>query len=260
MGNQTSSKIVPIRSYSVLSNSQTPKKFVLGIIDVQNDFCKGGALAVTDADLTIGPINKLRYLFDDHIKTFISQDWHNADHISFAASHEGAKPRDDLKLHLQMDDGTYVDTVQKVWPVHCVKNTRGSDLHSDLIVRQQDSIIRKGTKTNVESYSAFGDENKNKYEKTNLNNWLTENGISDIILTGIATDYCVLNTALDAIRLGYRVHLILSCTKGVAEDTTIAALKTMKEKGVIIYNDVDSFVFKQQDKIVSNWVHNNVSL
>jgi nicotinamidase/pyrazinamidase len=110
-----------------------------------------------------------------------------------------------------------------------------------LIITKNDIIIKKGTKKNVESYSAFGDELQGKYEKTRLHDWLKALGATDIILTGIASDYCVYNTALDAIRLGYKVHLILSCTRGVNKDTTDAAFKYLKSKEVRFYKTVDEF-------------------
>ena len=257
MGNQTSAQIAPLRTYNVMSSTNTPKKFALIIIDVQNDFCKGGALEVKEADHTVAPINKLRYMYDQHIKTVVSQDWHNPDHMSFAATHNVAE-FSTQELHLEMEDGTFTDVKQKVWPIHCVKNTVGSCLHSDLIVTQTDKIIRKGTKTNVESYSVFGDELKGKYEKTDFYDWLQRNDITDIILTGVATDYCVYYTALDAIRLGFTVHLIMSCTRGVAEDTTEKALADMATKGVLFYPNVESFNTKQQDKIINNWIMNQL--
>ena len=111
-------------------------------------------------------------------------------------------------------------------------------------------MVRKGTKKNVESYSAFGDEFRGKYEKTDLNDWLKSKNITDIILTGIATDYCVYNTALDARRNRYDVHLILSCTRGVAKDTTEKALKDMTEKGVKMYETVDEFYNTYKTEII----------
>ena len=240
MGNQNS-RIVPTNS----SN----KKFVLAIIDVQNDFLSGGSLAIDDANSVIAPINKLRFMYFDHMNTFISQDYHDKNHMSFGETHnrENFKETD---LHLQMEDGSYIDVKQTLWPTHCVKGTRGSELHRDLIVTKQDLIIRKGTKRNVESYSAFGDEFKGKYEKTELNDWLKSKNITDIILTGIATDYCVYNTALDARRNIYDVHLILSCTRGVAKDTTEKALKDMTEKGVKMYETVDEFYNTYKTEII----------
>jgi len=233
MGNTHSAQIIPSNTIAT--------KFAIGIIDVQNDFCKGGKLAVEEADHAIGAINKLRYIYDDFTKCFISQDWHDENHMSFANTHKKDPHTGPFKLNLQMEDGTMVEVEQMMWPKHCVENTSGSLLHRDLIVTKKDKIIKKGTKKNVESYSAFGDAMQGKYEKTQLHDWLQLQGITDIILTGIATDYCVYNTALDAVRLGYKVHMIYSCTRGVAKDSTDKAYADMKSKGVLFYKTVDEF-------------------
>lgn len=217
------------------------KLFALGIIDVQNDFCEGGSLAVNDAASIIGPINKLRFAYHENIPTFVSLDFHPADHVSFATTHN--KPVfSKQKLSLKMENGDVESVEQDMWPPHCVENTRGANTHKDLITTSYDFIVHKGTKSQVESYSAFGDEFKGKYEKTWLERWLKSHNITDIILTGIATDFCVLNTALDAVRLGYNVHLIRSCTRGVSDTTTAAAIGKMLEMGVQIYASVDDFI------------------
>jgi nicotinamidase-related amidase len=236
MGNtQLSVKIYP----SSDSNFVSKKRFVLGIIDVQNDFING-SLTVKDADQVIAPINKLRFMYFEHIPTFISQDFHPENHMSFCETHQVEK-YSKKTLELKMEDETTVVVEQNMWPTHCVANTEGVEFHKDLILTNFDKFIQKGTKKNVESYSAFGDEFKGKYEKTDLDNWLKGNNITDIILTGVATDYCVYNTALDARRLGYNVHLIMSCTRGVAEDTTGKAIEDMTNKGVLFYESIDKF-------------------
>jgi len=251
MGNNASAQIAPIRCLNVVDGRQTTKRFALGIIDVQYDFCKGGALAVEDADLTIAPINKIRYMYDDHIKVFVSQDWHDPKHMSFAQTHN-AKEFSNMRLNLVMEDGSNVTVDQKVWPTHCVKNTLGARLNPNLIVTKTDKMIKKGTKINVESYSVFGDADKGKYEKTPLYGWLQENDITDIILVGIATDYCVYNTALDGLRLGFEVHLIMNCTRGVAPDTTKKATDDMRVKGVHFYDNEDHFSDVHRIHIISN--------
>lgn len=243
MGAKQSSSVTPFSIFPTdnKSKSKRRERFALGIIDVQNDFCAdGGALKVKDAERILAPINMLRYLYDDHIPTFVSKDWHAGNHMSFASTHN-AKEFTDLKLRLRMEDGTYTDVEQKVWPTHCVNNTPGAELHKDLIVTNRDKIIHKGTKTNVESYSAFGDALGRKYEKTELYDWLTERKITSIILVGLATDYCVYNTAITALVLGFQVHIILSCVRGVSEDTTAKAMENMKQHGVYFYDDIDSF-------------------
>jgi nicotinamidase/pyrazinamidase len=232
MGSTNSSQVRPCL---------TSKKFIIGIIDVQNDFCKGGALAVNESAEAIAAINKLRYLYDDRIRTFISQDWHNEMHMSFAETHKKQPFSGPEKLTLKMEDGTTTTVDQMMWPRHCVENTIGAQLHQDLIITKNDIIIKKGTKENVESYSAFGDEFGGKYEKTKLNAYLTKMYVTDIILTGFASDYCVYNTALDAIRLGFEVHIILSCIRGVAKETTEKAFSALSDLGVRFYDTVDIF-------------------
>lgn len=247
MGNQLSSQVVPNIEYF-----DSDKRFALSVIDMQNDFCEGGSLHVKEANLIIAAINKLRFIYYKEIPTFLSLDWHSPQHMSFGETHKKSNFTKE-KLHLKMEDGTFINVEQDLWPVHCVENTYGSDFHHDLIVTKSDKIIKKGTKQNIESYSAFGDEFNGKYEKTYLNEWLKERKITDIILTGVATDYCVYNTALDAIRNKYQVHLIMSCTRGVAEQTTKKALSDLKDKGVKFYENVEEFYqIHKKDIIYSN--------
>jgi len=251
MGNSAYVKISPVIVLNM--DDEMPvvvtqnKKFVLGIIDVQNDFING-SLKVTNAEMTIGPINKLRFMMYPYMDTFISLDYHPDNHMSFADTHNSTNEIENLRL--LMEDGTYIDVKQNMWPKHCVKNTLGAQLHSDLIATKTDFVVKKGTKANVESYSAFGDEFQGKWEKTPLESWLKSKNATDIILTGIATDYCVYNTALDAIRLGFKVHLIMSCTKGVAEGTTRDACHDMVMKGVLFYSDVNAFYEANREFIV----------
>ena len=228
-------------SHSSIITPTTPTKFIIGIIDMQNDFCKGGALKVDGAEAALAAINKLRFIYAGLIKVFLSQDWHHVKHMSFAETHKKTPFTGPEKLTLVMEDNSTLNVEQMMWPRHCVENTRGARLHPDLIVSTEDFIIRKGTKQNVESYSAFGDEFHGKYEQTALHSFLSRYSITDIILTGLASDYCVYNTALDAVRLGYKVHLILSCTRGVAQDTTKTAFNDLKDKGVEFYHTVDEF-------------------
>ncbi len=250
---QTSSKNY-VQEKSFLKNifTRRPKrKFVLGIIDPQNDFCEGGSLAVFDANKIFPQINKLRYLcLRQGIKTFISQDYHPASHMSFASTYE-KQPFTKITLDLEMENNNKITVDQMLWPIHCVENTLGANFHKDLFVFYNDKIIQKGTKHKVESYSAFGDEFGNQYENTGLNKWLTNKKITDIILVGLATDYCVYNTAKDAINLGYSVHLILSCVRGVDSKTTEIAMQDMKSKGVIMYADLLDFLNFNKDVFTS---------
>ncbi len=225
-----------------LFNLKQNKKFILGIIDPQNDFCEGGSLAVFDANKIFSHINKLRILCkNNNIRTFISQDYHPPTHMSFASTYQ-AEVFSTKKLDLVMENNDKITVEQKMWPKHCVQGTFGAEFYKDLIIFNSDIIIQKGTKMNVESYSAFGDEFNNRYENTGLNSILRLKKITDIILVGLATDYCVYNTALDAIKLGYNVHIILSCVRGVDSKTTDASIYDLQSKGALFYEEVQEFI------------------
>lgn len=222
-------------------NAKFNKNFVLGIIDTQNDFFCTGSLAVPNANDIIGPINKLRYELGDGMNTFFSMDTHPPNHISFGATHQ-IEPFKKIKLKSMMANRDVVETEQELWPVHCVYGTFGNQIHPHIITNPRDWIIKKGSIHNVESYSAFGDENDNKYENTGLNNVLKSVKCTNIILVGLAMDYCVYNTALDALKYGYAVHIILSCVRGVNEKTTINSIKDLKSRGVYFYSDIKDFI------------------
>lgn len=235
MGNKNSSlKIIPTET------ENKKDKYILGIIDPQNDFFFEGSLAVNDANSIIGPINKLRFMLYEHMNTFISQDFHPPNHMSFASTYS-EKPFTVKNLTIKIKGDT-LNIDQTLWPNHCVQNTNGANINKNLILLKQDKIFKKGTLVNIESYSAFGDEFNAKYENTYLNSYLISLDIKHIILVGLATDYCVYNTAKDAVKYGYSVHIIRSCTRGVAEDTTKKAIDDLITKGVEFYNDVDDFV------------------
>lgn len=222
-------------------SGQFKPKYILGIIDPQNDFFQSGALAVPNSNEILGPINKLRFMLKDKVDTFISMDSHPYNHISFASTHN-AQLFSKVDLRVIMSDNNVVAMEQTMWPTHCVINTPGQQIHSDLITFESDIKIRKGTMEKVESYSAFGDEFANKYENTGLHPILAQRKITDIILVGLATDYCVYYTALDALTYGYNVHLILSCVRGVSKDTTEKALKDLTENKIKIYPEVNDFL------------------
>lgn len=222
------------------------KNFILGIIDPQNDFFDSGSLSIPNANEIIGPINKLRYNLSDKINTFVSLDSHPPNHISFASTHN-KELYSKVKLVSLMENNDIIETEQTLWPPHCVINTLGHQIHRHLVTKSEDWIIKKGTKKNIESYSAFGDENGNKYENTGLNNLLKSVGYTNIILVGLATDYCVYNTALDALEYGYKVHIILSCVRGVEKQTSENAIKHMKSKGVQFYDDIEDFLLHLAD-------------
>ena len=171
------------------------------LIDLQNDFLPGGALAVPDGDRAIPVANRLAEEFELVVAT---QDWHPADHGSFAANHSRAKVGQIIDLNRLQ---------QVLWPVHCVRGTAGADFSPDLRTERIHCIIRKGTDPSIDSYSGFFDNGHRR--TTGLGGFLKEHGVTDVFVMGLATDYCVKFTALDAARLGFKVHLITDGCRGV---------------------------------------------
>jgi len=171
------------------------------LTDLQNDFCPGGALAVPEGDLLIPIANRLAETFDLVVAT---QDWHPADHGSFAANHPGRQPGDLIDLN---------GLEQILWPVHCVQNTLGADFHPDLNLDRITRVFQKGTDPTVDSYSGFFDNGRRT--ETGLGNYLREQNVQRIYLCGLATDYCVAFTALDAVEHGFQTFLIEDACRGV---------------------------------------------
>jgi len=198
------------------------KKCALIIVDVQNDFSPGGALAVSEGDQIIPVINKIQENFDFIVAT---QDWHPANHGSFAANHSGKKVGDFIKLN-GLD--------QILWPVHCVEFSDGADFHKSLHNQKWRKIFKKGTNPEVDSYSGFFDNGKT--EETGLGDFLKSLGIEKVFVTGLAADYCVKFTVLDALDLGFKTYLLTDATKGVniSPNDTIDAFKEMENKGAIL--------------------------
>lgn len=177
------------------------KKSALLMIDLQNDFCENGALAVPCADEVIPLANELQKKFDCVIAT---QDWHPHDHKSFAANHADKKIGEVITL------GT---NRQVLWPVHCVQNTRGAEFNPQLNLSRVNKIIYKGTDKEIDSYSAFFD---NAHDRaTGLEDYLNEKKIKTIYVMGLATDYCVLYSCLDALKLGFEVFIIEDACRGI---------------------------------------------
>ena len=191
------------------------------VIDVQLDFCPGGALAVDQGDQVVLPINGLLNLFNNIVLT---QDWHPVAHSSFASSHDGSEPFSSI----QMPYGE-----QTLWPDHCIQNSFGAEFHSDLNTSAAQAIIRKGYRREIDSYSAFF-ENDGK-TKTGLQGWLATKEISSVYLAGLATDYCVAYSALDAARLGFDVNVILPACRGIDLDGSLnLQLDKMLQAGVTL--------------------------
>jgi nicotinamidase/pyrazinamidase len=190
------------------------------LIDIQNDFCPGGALAVPDGHAVVAVANAVMPSFELVIAT---QDFHPANHLSFASNHEGKSPYEGIDL-----DGL----PQVLWPDHCVQGTEGAELHDDLHEELIGRVVQKGTDQRVDSYSGFFDNGRRK--ATGLDAMLKSEGVQDVYLMGLATDYCVKWTALDAVRLGYRVHVIVDGCRGVglSPGDVEMALRELRDAGV----------------------------
>ncbi|WP_116598122.1 bifunctional nicotinamidase/pyrazinamidase [Primorskyibacter marinus] len=191
------------------------------VIDVQNDFCPGGALAVDGGDQVVAPINAM---MDDFDTVVLTQDWHPADHSSFASQHPGKKPLD----LIQMPYGPQV-----LWPDHCIQGTDGAAFHADLNVDRADLIIRKGFRRKIDSYSALFE---NDHEtSTGLEGYLRSRGIEQLTLVGLALDFCVNFSAVDAARRGFDVVVAKSACRGIDLDGSLdAALAGMTAAGVTL--------------------------
>jgi len=172
------------------------------LVDIQNDFLPGGALAVPDGDAVVPVANALAAEAFDVVAA--TQDWHPAGHGSFASQHPGRKVGDVVELHgLQ----------QVLWPDHCVEGTAGARFASGLAVERIGKVVRKGTDPGIDSYSTFFDNAHRK--ATGLADYLRERGVGAVFLAGLATDYCVRFSALDAVELGFRAHVVLDGCRGV---------------------------------------------
>lgn len=199
----------------------------LVVVDIQNDFIPGGALAVEGGDMIISGVNKICEKFKLKAKRIIfTQDWHPEGHASFASVHEGKQPFDPIEG---------IEGIGPVlWPDHCIQGTWGAEFHTDLNVNMGHLIIRKGFNKKIDSYSAIL-ENDKKTE-TGLDGYLKSSGIDRIFVCGLARDYCVNFSAQDAASKGYEVVMIHDLTKGISEDTVNAAMEKMSELGVKFVN------------------------
>ena len=191
------------------------------VIDVQNDFCPGGALAVAGGDEIVPMANRLIGEFDHVILT---QDWHPAGHSSFASTHSGKNPFDTM----EMPYGT-----QTLWPDHCVQGTQGAAFHPDLEWTKAELVIRKGFRPAIDSYSAFFENDRTT--PTGLAGYLRERGISDLTLVGLATDFCVAYSSLDAVRSGFKATVLLDACRAIDLGGSLAAMKDeMAKAGVTL--------------------------
>jgi len=196
------------------------------IVDIQNDFCPGGALAVPEGDTIIPTVNRLIEHFDVIVQT---QDWHPKDHSSFASTHQGKEPYETIEV----DYGTQV-----LWPDHCIQGTEGAEFHPDLNTNKSQVIIRKGFRKAIDSYSTFF-ENDQK-TSTGLTGYLKQRGITELYTVGLATDFCVKWSILDGIDEGFTMHIIKDAVKGIDLNGSLdQAWSEMKAKGVKITNSVE---------------------
>lgn len=192
------------------------------LVDLQYDFCSGGALAVAEGDAVIPIANQLMTKFDVVVAT---QDWHPANHESFAANHPWRRPGQVIDLHgLQ----------QVLWPIHCVQDSFGAAFVQELNTDGITKVFQKGTNPKVDSYSGFFDNGKRN--STGLGDYLKEKDVTAVFVMGLATDYCVKFTALDAVDLGFKTYLVSDACRGVnlQEGDVEQAVVDMKEKGVVV--------------------------
>lgn len=198
------------------------------LVDIQNDFLPGGALGVSDGDQILPVVEGLRHQFSRVIAT---QDWHPADHGSFAANHPGKEPGDEIELG---------GVPQILWPVHCVQGSAGAELAPGLGREGLERIFRKGTRPQVDSYSAFFDNAEEC--STGLGEYLRETGVEEVWIAGLATDYCVLFSVLDARRLGFRVRVVAPACRGVElrPGDSERAFVAMAEAGARVLDEVEA--------------------
>lgn len=198
---------------------------VLVVVDVQNDFCAGGALAVPDGDAVVPVVNELIPKFESVVFT---QDWHPAGHSSFASTHEGKSPFEMVAL----DYGEQV-----LWPDHCVQGSRGADFHPDLNTAGATMVVRKGFRRRIDSYSAFYENDRSTV--TGLTGFLRTLGAEKLVMVGLATDFCVAYSALDARHEGFDVTVVMSGCRAIDLDGSLSsALANMDAAGV---HRVESF-------------------
>jgi len=216
----------PVGIEDDMKMNKQPQNAVLIVVDVQNGFTPGGNLAVADADRIIPTINQLAGCFENGVLT---QDWHPDNHISFAANHFGKQPFETIEL----DYG-----LQVLWPKHCVQGTQDAEFHPDLNIPTAQLIIRKGFHAHIDSYSAFMEADH--ATMTGLTSYLKERGIDTVYVVGIATDFCVAWTALDAVKQGFKTLVVEDACKGIDLNGSLEhAWQTMQRQGVVRIQSTD---------------------
>jgi nicotinamidase/pyrazinamidase len=200
---------------------KSSRNTVLVVVDVQNDFCPGGALAIGGGDEIVPRVNHLIARFDHVV---VTQDWHPAGHSSFASSHPGKSPFATIEVSYGP---------QTLWPDHCVQGTKGAEFHRDLAWSKAELIIRKGFHRAIDSYSTFFENDRKT--PTGLAGYLRERGFSHVVLAGLATDYCVAYSALDAVEHGFTVTVAMDACRAIDLNGSLGeAEKQMKGVGVTL--------------------------
>jgi nicotinamidase/pyrazinamidase len=197
------------------------KRSALIVVDLQNDFCGGGALAVEGGELVAEPVNGILHRFDSVVLT---QDWHPKGHVSFASSWPGHNLYDTVEA-----DGI----PQILWPDHCVRGGEGAAFHPHLDTQKANLILRKGSHLRLDSYSCFFENDKKT--PTGLDGWLRNLGIAELYFAGLATDFCVLHSVLDALGLGYSVRVLEDAIRGVDQPpgSVSRAITAMRRRGAL---------------------------
>jgi nicotinamidase/pyrazinamidase len=199
----------------------TDDRDVLLIIDLQNDFCPGGALPVPQGDAIVPRVNRLAA---SYAHVILTQDWHPRGHGSFASSHPAKRPFETIEVSY----GTQI-----LWPDHCVQETPGAEFYPELTVPHAELVLRKGFRSAIDSYSAFRENDRRT--ATGLAGYLRERGFERITLCGLATDFCVAFSAIDGREAGFEVSLVTSACRGIDIDGSLdRAMRSMREAGVII--------------------------
>ena len=201
---------------------------VLIVTDVQNDFCPGGALAVPDGDAVIEVIQRVAPKFE-HI--ILTQDWHPAGHSSFASAHAGKRPFDIVELNYGM---------QTLWPDHCIQGSKGAEFHPALRLPQAELILRKGFRRRIDSYSAFFENDR--WTPTGLAGYLQERSLTRVFLVGLAYDFCVGYSALDARRVGLQAIVIRDACRAINLEGSVARIESgFDQAGVMLIESATLF-------------------
>ena len=190
------------------------------LIDIQNDFLPGGSLEVPKGDEIIDNVN---FIMDNYNIVVATKDWHPKDHISFASNHKNKNVGQIIKIN-NLD--------QMLWPDHCIKDSKGSEFPKKLNSHKIHKIFYKGVDSDIDSYSGFYDNGK--IRSTGLSNFLKKSNINQVDIVGVATDYCVKYSSIDAYNEGFKTKVLCSCVRGISVQTTETAFKEMKDMGISI--------------------------